>query len=305
MLALDLNKVTKYYGEQKVLSDVTFQVKEGEFIGLLGHNGSGKTTLTELIVGLNQKTSGSIKVLGLDLDQKPLEARSYLGLVSQDFNFNQFDTVEQVIINQAGLYGIPRKEAIKRANEYMQILKIEDLKKEQTRFLSGGMKKRMMLARAVMHHPKILILDELSAGVDLEIRKLIWQFLQHLNQEQGTTILLITHYLDEIEYLCNRIVILDQGKLVDEGSVEELGNKLSSIELLVTVAESLSPDFLNKIPAAYCNEHTFALKLDLKKENYNSLMQRLSQLGLQVVYIKEKTSRLEQYFMQLRDQRDE
>ena len=198
MSALDLVHVGKNYGSSCVLSDISFSVTEGDFLGLLGHNGAGKSTLIEIIVGLVEKTSGRVAVFGKDLDREPLLAKSCIRFVSQDYNFNQFDTVMQVVVNQAGLYGIPYRTAVQRAKKYLDILQLSDRSKEQTRFLSGGMKKRMMLARAVIHQPKLLILDELTSGVDIEVRYLIWNFLRELNRS-GTTIIMITHYLEEIE----------------------------------------------------------------------------------------------------------
>ena len=300
MSALDLVHVGKNYGSSCVLSDISFSVTEGDFLGLLGHNGAGKSTLIEIIVGLVEKTSGRVAVFGKDLDREPLLAKSCIGFVSQDYNFNQFDTVMQVVVNQAGLYGIPYRTAVQRAKKYLDILQLSDRSKEQTRFLSGGMKKRMMLARAVIHQPKLLILDELTSGVDIEVRYLIWNFLRELNRS-GTTIIMITHYLEEIENLCNRVVILNSGKIADIDSVENLQKKLISFDLSVTVSEIISPEMLQDLNVRITGDSSFEIKMDLSKENYNDLLQKLASRGLKVVNLKEKASRLEQYFMHLRE----
>ena len=300
MSALDLVNVCKNFGSNQALSDVSFSVPDGEFLGLLGHNGAGKSTLIEIIVGLVEKSCGMVSVFGHDLDKEPMIAKSCIGLVSQDYNFNQFDTVMQVVVNQAGLYGIPYKTAVSRAKEYLEILQIAERSNEQTRFLSGGMKKRMMLARAVIHQPKLLILDELTSGVDIEVRYLIWDFLRELNRK-GTTIIMITHYLEEIENLCNNVVILNSGRVVDIDSVENLQKKLVSFDVVITVSEPVEPELLQDLDINIISEYSFELKLDLGKATYTDLIQKLAQRGFRVVSIKEKASRLEQYFMYLRE----
>lgn len=298
MNALDLAGVCKICDGKVILNEVSFSIESGNFIGLLGRNGAGKSTLLEIITGITEKTSGNISVFSKNLDKFSVEAKSMIGFVSQDYNFNQFDTVMQVIVNQAGLYGIPQKLAREKAEYYLKKLGIYEQKDLQTRFLSGGMKKRMMLIRAVIHEPKLLILDELTAGVDLEIRHLITDFLANLNHS-GVTIIMVTHYIEEIERLCNKVVILDNGKIFDYCTIAEIRNKMNKFAVVVNVQQPVSMQDLNELNATYVDEFTFELILEIGIFGYSELLHTLESKKYTVVSILEKSSRLEQYFLSL------
>ena len=208
MKALAITGLTKTYkGGVEALKGIDLCVEEGDFYALLGPNGAGKSTTIGIISSLVNKTQGKVEVFGFDLDTQLMQAKQQIGLVPQEFNFNQFETVLQVVVNQAGYYGVPRQEALKRAEKYLTQLELWHKRNEKSRELSGGMKRRLMIARALMHRPKLLILDEPTAGVDIELRRSMWDFLQQLNQD-GVTIILTTHYLEEAEMLCRNIVIM-------------------------------------------------------------------------------------------------
>jgi len=204
------------------------------FFALLGPNGAGKSTAIGIICSLVNKTSGQVNIQGHDLNTSPYEAKQYLGVVPQEFNFNVFEPVEEILVNQAGYYGVDRTEAFKRAEQHLKQLDLWDKRKEMARDLSGGMKRRLMIARALMHNPKILILDEPSAGVDIEIRRTMWDFLQQINA-QGTTIILTTHYLEEAEHLCKNIAIIDQGKIIKNCAMSELLSESASECLILNL----------------------------------------------------------------------
>ena len=218
MQALTISGLTKTYrGSVHALKGVELSVQEGDFFALLGPNGAGKSTTIGIISSLVNQTSGDVKVFGYDLDKQKEQAKSCIGLVPQEFNFNQFETVLQIVLNQAGYYGVPRNVAHERAEKYLSQLDLWEKRNARARELSGGMKRRLMIARALMHEPKMLILDEPTAGVDIEIRRSMWQFLQEINS-QGITIILTTHYLEEAEMLCRNIAIIDKGLIVENTS---------------------------------------------------------------------------------------
>ncbi len=224
--ALELTELTKtYHNGVKALKGINLTVEAGDFYALLGPNGAGKSTTIGIISSLVNKSSGKVKVFGYDTDTDMVNAKRQLGLVPQEFNFNPFETVLQIVLNQAGYYGVPRKVALERAKTYLTQLDLWEKKDDRARFLSGGMKRRLMIARALMHEPKLLILDEPTAGVDIELRRSMWTFLQHLNA-QGTTIILTTHYLEEAEMLCRNIGIIQRGELVENTSMKGLLSKL-------------------------------------------------------------------------------
>ena len=215
--ALELAQLTKTYaGGVKALRGIDLSVEAGDFYALLGPNGAGKSTTIGIISSLVNKTAGSVRVFGYDIDKDIVNAKRQLGLVPQEFNFNPFETVLQIVVNQAGYYGVTRREAMARAEKYLNQLDLWGKRNERARMLSGGMKRRLMIARALMHQPKLLILDEPTAGVDIELRRSMWGFLKELNA-QGTTIILTTHYLEEAEMLCRNIGIIQNGELVEIG----------------------------------------------------------------------------------------
>lgn len=226
--ALELEKLTKTYaGGVQALRGIDLRVEAGDFYALLGPNGAGKSTTIGIISSLVNKSAGKVRVFGYDIDKDIVNAKRQLGLVPQEFNFNPFETVMQVVVNQAGYYGVPRPLALQRAEKYLTQLDLWGKRNERSRMLSGGMKRRLMIARALMHEPKLLILDEPTAGVDIELRRSMWGFLKELNA-QGTTIILTTHYLEEAEMLCRNIGIIQGGQLVENTSMKELLSKLKS-----------------------------------------------------------------------------
>ena len=227
MPALAISGLTKtYQGGVQALKGIELEVQQGDFFALLGPNGAGKSTTIGIISSLVNKTQGSVSVFGYDLDTHLTQAKSCIGLVPQEFNFNQFETVLQIVVNQAGYYGVPRNIAKQRAQKYLSQLDLWEKRNDPARTLSGGMKRRLMIARALMHEPKLLILDEPTAGVDIEIRRSMWAFLQEINAA-GVTIILTTHYLEEAEMLCRNIAIIDKGIIVENTSIKTLLSKLN------------------------------------------------------------------------------
>ena len=227
MPALAISGLTKtYQGGVQALKGIELEVQQGDFFALLGPNGAGKSTTIGIISSLVNKTQGSVSVFGYDLDTHLTQAKACIGLVPQEFNFNQFETVLQIVVNQAGYYGVPRNIAKQRAQKYLSQLDLWEKRNAPARTLSGGMKRRLMIARALMHEPKLLILDEPTAGVDIEIRRSMWAFLQEINAA-GVTIILTTHYLEEAEMLCRNIAIIDKGIIVENTSIKTLLSKLN------------------------------------------------------------------------------
>ncbi len=299
MKALAIKNLKKFYGNGfEALKGINLEIQQGDFFALLGPNGAGKSTIIGIVCSLINKSSGDISIQGHDLFKVPREAKQSLGVVPQEFNFNVFEPVEEILVNQAGYYGIERKEAFKRSEIYLKQLELWDKRREMARDLSGGMKRRLMIARALMHHPKILILDEPTAGVDIEIRRTMWSFLQKLNQ-QGTTIILTTHYLEEAEQLCKNIAIIDQGQIIKNCAMGDLLAELDS-ECLVfnlkTAIETFS--VLEGYPAQLIDSQT--LEVQVKKgESINQLFELLNQMNIEVLSMKNKSNRLEQLFLNM------
>lgn len=222
MHALEIQNIQKTYKNGvEALKGISFSVKDGEMFALLGANGAGKTTLIGILTGLVNKTGGTASVFGIDIEENPEDARSLIGVVPQEFNFNIFERVEDIVVTAAGYYGIPRKEAIPRTEKILKQLSLWDKRHMKSMTLSGGMKRRLMIARALVHQPKLLLLDEPSAGVDVELRREMWQFIRELNAN-GTTVILTTHYLEEAEQLCENLVIIKQGEIAQQGSIKQL-----------------------------------------------------------------------------------
>ncbi|MEQ4674495.1 ABC transporter ATP-binding protein [Providencia vermicola] len=296
--ALELSQLTKTYsGGVKALRGIDLYVEDGDFYALLGPNGAGKSTTIGIISSLVNKTSGSVKVFGYDLEKQVVLAKQQLGLVPQEFNFNPFETVLQIVLNQAGYYGVPRSVAIQRAEQYLTQLDLWEKRDERARNLSGGMKRRLMIARALMHQPKLLILDEPTAGVDIELRRSMWSFLKNLNA-QGTTIILTTHYLEEAEMLCRNIGIIQHGELVENTSMKQLLSKLES--------ETFIFDLMPKSPIPQLLGYesrlidTSTLEVDVKREQgLNSVFNQLSEQGIQILSMRNKANRLEELFVSL------
>ncbi|MCU7834028.1 MAG: ABC transporter ATP-binding protein [gamma proteobacterium symbiont of Taylorina sp.] len=297
--ALEINNLKKtYHSGFEALKGINLSIKQGDFFALLGPNGAGKSTIIGIVCSLINKTSGDIIIQGHDLFKYPREAKQCLGIVPQEFNFNVFEPVEEILVNQAGYYGIERREAFKRSEVFLKQLELWDKRREMARDLSGGMKRRLMIARALMHHPEILILDEPTAGVDIEIRRTMWSFLQKLNKE-GTTIILTTHYLEEAEQLCKNIAIIDQGEIIKNCKMAELLSELDSECLLFNLKNplELSPS-LSGYPARLIDSQSLEVQVK-KNESLNSLFELLNQLNIEVLSMRNKSNRLEQLFLNL------
>ncbi|MGO2563745.1 MAG: ABC transporter ATP-binding protein, partial [Pseudoalteromonas nigrifaciens] len=240
-IALNIAGLTKVYTNGvEAVKGIDLQVREGDFFALLGPNGAGKSTTIGVISSLVNKTKGKVEVFGCDIDTDLEAAKAHLGLVPQEFNFSQFETLTQILVTQAGYYGVPRGEAHKRAEKYLTQLGLLDKKDKQARTLSGGMKRRLMIARALMHEPKLLILDEPTAGVDIELRRSMWDFLRQIN-EQGVTIILTTHYLEEAELLCKNIAIIDNGLIVENTTIKALLSKLDKETFILDLKTPAKP----------------------------------------------------------------
>ncbi|WWP00339.1 MAG: ABC transporter ATP-binding protein [Candidatus Dasytiphilus stammeri] len=294
---MEITKLIKVYDDFYALKEINLQVAIGDFYALLGPNGAGKTTLIGIITSLINKTAGTIKIFGYDLQSNPIKAKSMLGLVPQEFNFNPFETVLQIITNQAGYYGINQREAMKRAEKYLNQLDLWNNRSQPARMLSGGMKRRLMIARALIHSPKLLILDEPSAGVDIQLRILIWEFLKTLNHN-GTTIILTTHYLEEAETLCRNIGILQKGILIENTSMKNLLSKLKTETFILDLHKN------SRIPKLIGYQSRFIDKCTLEVEIYrnqgiNDIFSQLNHQGIKVLSMRNKTNRLETLFVKL------
>lgn len=298
MLALEIKQLTKEYKNGvKALSGIELSVEEGDFYALLGHNGAGKSTTIGIISSLINKTSGTIKVFGYDLDRQLAQLKRHIGLVPQEFNFNQFEKIQDILVNQAGYYGIERKEALKRSEIWLKKLDLWEKKDQQAMRLSGGMKRRLMIARALMHNPKLLILDEPTAGVDIELRRAMWTFLKELNQ-QGTTIILTTHYLEEAENLCRHIGIIQQGKLIVDMSIKALLSQLETETFILDLALSSSTPKVDNYNVTIIDELT--IEVEVKRgQGLNQLFSQLSEQGIIVLSMRNKANRLEELFVSM------
>ncbi|HET8551253.1 MAG TPA: ABC transporter ATP-binding protein [Gammaproteobacteria bacterium] len=299
MKALSIRNLTKtYHGTVHALKGIDLDVDEGDFFALLGPNGAGKTTAIGIISSLVNKTSGKVEVFGHDIDHEFPLAKSCLGLVPQEINFNQFEKVEDICVNQAGFYGIPRRIAKQRAEKYLKQLSLWDKRGEISRNLSGGMKRRLMIARALMHEPRLLILDEPTAGVDIEIRRSMWTFLRDINA-QGVTIILTTHYLEEAETLCRRIAIIDHGEIVENTSMKTLLGKLSTETFVFNLRHPLAaPPRLNGYAATQIDDTTLEIEIS-KDQDINGIFEMLSQQHIQVLSMRNKANRLEELFIRM------
>ncbi len=299
MLALSIqNLQKKYQGGFQALSGVTLDVQEGDFFGLLGPNGAGKTTTIGIITSLVTKTAGRVRVFGIDIDDDFPAAKRLIGVVPQEANFSIFEKVQDIVTQQAGYYGIPRREALVRSEKYLKKLGLWDKRNVPAQQLSGGMKRRLMIARGLVHEPKLLILDEPTAGVDVEMRRGMWDFLVELNR-QGRTIILTTHYLEEAEQLCNQIAIITRGKIVENTSKRELLRKLNK--------ETFFFDTKTPVTAVMPLENTeFSLMDDgtlivtkNKSQSMNRILAHLDQQGIIVDSMRNKANRLEELFMEM------
>jgi ABC-2 type transport system ATP-binding protein len=303
MYALSIRGLTKTYRNGvQALRGVDLDVETGDFFALLGPNGAGKTTLIGVLTSLVNKSAGAISVFGHDLDRELEAAKACIGIVPQEINFNQFETPETILVNQAGFYGIERALARQRAEKYLALLQLSDKRNKIARGLSGGMKRRLMIARALVHEPRLLILDEPTAGVDIEIRRSMWEFLKEINA-RGTTIILTTHYLEEAETLCRNIAIINRGLIAERDRMSSLLRKLHTETFVLNLREAVSG--VPAIPGyavALVDEHTLEVEVS-KEQSLNEVFSRLSALGIGVLSMRNKVNRLEELFMKLVEQR--
>ena len=299
MNALSVRGLTKTYRNGvRALKGIDLNVEQGDFFALLGPNGAGKTTLIGIVTSLVRKSGGEASIFGYDIDRDLEAAKSCIGVVPQEINFNLFETPETIVVNQAGFYGIARSVARERAQRYLKQLQLWDKRNHASRGLSGGMKRRLMIARALMHEPRLLILDEPTAGVDIEIRRSMWDFLREINRN-GTTIILTTHYLEEAETLCRNIAIIDGGRIIERDRMSNLLLRLHTETFVLTLRKPLSQaPRLDQYAVKLSDEHTLEVEVS-KEENLNDLFARLSALGIEVLTLRNKVNRLEEIFMRL------
>ena len=297
---IDLHKT--YKNGVQALCGINLKVTQGDFFALLGPNGAGKSTAIGIISSLVNKSSGTVKVFGHDIDIELETAKSFIGLVPQEFNFNQFEPTIEIVVNQAGFYGINRKEAYSRAEKYLKQLGLWDKRHTIGRELSGGMKRRLMIARALVHEPSILILDEPTAGVDIEIRRSMWNFLKEIN-DKGTTIILTTHYLEEAETLCKNIAIINNGVVIENTGMQTLLAKLHVETFILNTEDSLDNKLQGWNKEHGCNVKqidNLTFEVEISKENsLNDLFAELNNRNIKVSSLRSKSNRLEELFVHL------
>jgi ABC-2 type transport system ATP-binding protein len=301
MHALSLRQLTKTYKNGiQALKGIDLEVAEGDFFALLGPNGAGKTTAIGIVTSLVNKSGGSVEVFGHDIDADLEAAKSCIGIVPQEINFNMFESLYTIVVNQAGFYGIPRARAKERAEKYLKQLSLWERRNSVARSLSGGMKRRLMIARALMHEPRLLILDEPTAGVDIEIRRSMWEFLRNIN-EQGTTIILTTHYLEEAESLCRNIAIIEGGRIIERDSMVNVLRKLQTESFVFNLAEPLAvAPVLQGFRTLLADQHTLEIEVS-KGQSLNDVFAQLSAQAIQINSMRNKVNRLEELFIRLVD----
>ena len=297
--ALSIRNLSKTYRNGVVaLKGIDLEVQDGDFFALLGPNGAGKSTTIGIVASLVRKSGGSASIFGYDIEHQPAQAKACLGLVPQEFNFNMFEPAIEIVVNHAGYHGIPRRRAYDSAKKYLTQLGLWDKRDTIARELSGGMKRRLMIARALAHEPKLLILDEPTAGVDIEVRRSMWEFLRKLNG-QGITIILTTHYLEEAESLCRNIAIIDEGRLIEHTSMRALLDKLHTETFVLYLKNAL--DAAPSLPgyaAGLIDPSTLEVEVS-RDSSVNRLFAELSSLGIEVLSMKNKSNRLEELFLRL------
>lgn len=296
--ALTLKNITKIYPNNVVaIKKINLKIKNGDFYALLGPNGAGKSTTIGIVSSLIKQTTGVIKIFGYDLNKSVMSAKSKIGLVPQEFNFNLFETVIQILINQAGYYGIPKKKAMLNAEKYLKKLNLWQKRNFRACTLSSGMKRRLMITRAIIHEPKLLILDEPTAGVDVELRRLIWLFLKELN-EKGVTIILTTHYLEEAEILCRHIGIIQCGELIENTSMKKLLSKIESETFILNIEPNNCLLKFDNIRYKIIDYSTIEVN-STKKIGLNKIFNELNKQGIKVISMRNKTNRLEKFCIEL------
>jgi ABC-2 type transport system ATP-binding protein len=298
--ALSIKNLKKTYGNKfEALKGIDLDIEQGDFFALLGPNGAGKSTTIGILTSLVNKTSGNVKIHGIDIDEDFSTAKTFIGVVPQEFNMNWFEKVEDIILTQAGYYGIPLSVSKPRCDELLKKLDLFDKKDNKAMMLSGGMKRRLMIARALIHQPKLLILDEPTAGVDIELRRTMWEFIKDLNKNHGTTIILTTHYLEEAEELCKNIAIINKGEIVENTSMKKLLKKMETQSITLDVK-----DELQKVPKSKDFEITLldstTLQVLLKKgQSLNELIKQLDKQNIEVDSMRNTSNRLEELFLDL------
>lgn len=296
--ALEIKNLKKVYATGvEALSGIDLAVEEGDFYALLGPNGAGKSTTIGIITSLVNKTSGKVSVFDHDIDTDLVQAKQQIGLVPQEFNFNPFETVEQIVVNQAGYYGVPRKEALKRSEKYLKQSNLWEKRNVRARMLSGGMKRRLMIVRALMHEPRLLILDEPTAGVDIELRREMWAFLTDLN-ESGTTIILTTHYLEEAETLCRHIGIIQSGELIENTSMKNLLSKLQFETFIFDLGVYDKKPEITGYKYSLEDDVTLIVEVE-RNQGINDIFKQLSEQGIKVLSMRNKSNRLEELFLKI------
>lgn len=309
--ALEIQNLSKTYRprstsapEVEALKNISFSVQQGDFFALLGPNGAGKSTTIGIIASLVNKSSGSVKILDADIDKDWSKAKSYIGVVPQELNLNQFEKVEDIIINQAGFYGIPRKIAKQRAEKYLKQLALWNKKDAICLSLSGGMKRRVMIARALIHEPRLLILDEPTAGVDIELRRSLWEFIKEINAN-GTTIILTTHYLEEAENLCKNIAIINHGEIIINSDLKSFLRQLDKEYFILFTKDPIYENFkLKNYNCKIIDNHTLEVEID-KSTPLNLLFETLSKNNIEILSMKTKSNKLEELFFLLTRQQSE
>ena len=306
MLALEISNLHKTYASGlQALKGIDLQVEEGDFFALLGPNGAGKSTCIGIISGLVNRTSGNVKIFGHSIDEEFILAKALLGSVPQEFNFNTFEPVEEIVTNQAGFYGVPARIARKETEHYLKQLGLWQHRKSQARRLSGGMKRRLMIARALVHKPRLLILDEPTAGVDIELRRSMWNFLEQINH-QGTTIILTTHYLEEAERMCHNVAIIDEGDIILNSSMKRLLKQLNNETFVLYLRDTLEQapqlESFNKI--IRLDHHSIEVEVP-DRLSINDLIHELETQNIVVERMRNKANRLEEVFVKMTTKTDD
>lgn len=298
--ALSIRGLTKVYGNGfHALKGIDLDVQQGDFFALLGPNGAGKSTTLGIVCSLVQKSAGRVSIFGLDIERDFAQAKYHLGVVPQEFNFNQFEKVLDIVLTQAGYYGMPRREALPRAETLLKDLDLWEKRNASARMLSGGMKRRLMIARALMHRPRLLILDEPTAGVDIELRRSMWEYMRRINREEGTTIILTTHYLEEAESLCRNVAIINAGEIVRNTSVRELLAELDTETFLLDLAQPITQaPVIEGFGVEQVESAQLAVLLH-RGQRLNDVFAALSERNIEVISMRNRANRLEEMFVSM------
>ncbi|CBV41900.1 ABC transporter ATP-binding protein [Halomonas elongata] len=298
--ALSIRGLTKVYGNGfQALKGIDLDVAQGDFYALLGPNGAGKSTTLGVVCSLVQKTDGKVSVFGIDIDTDFARAKYHLGVVPQEFNFNQFEKVIDIVLAQAGYYGMSRREALPRAEQLLSDLGLWDKRNGSARMLSGGMKRRLMIARALMHRPRLLILDEPTAGVDIELRRSMWEYMRHINEVEGTTIILTTHYLEEAESLCRHVGIINHGRIVRDTSVRDLLAELNTETFLLDLAHPIEEaPSIDGFEVRQVDGAQLSVMVH-RGQRLNDVFEALGEQGIEVMSMRNRANRLEEMFVSM------